>query len=184
MMRLVPIVLLLTFLVLAPAQARKLAGVEMPDTAVVDGVTLKLNGMGLRAATALRVKAYVGGLYLEEPSSDAAKVIDSRQRKRVTMKFLRDIDRGRLTSGWAESLRKVGGKTMEPSIAEFTSLIPDVKTGDTMSFTWRPGVGLEVAMDDKVRGTVSGDDFARALYTVWFGPEPGDANLKSGMLGK
>jgi len=53
-----------------------------------------------------------------------------------------------------------------------------------MSFTWRPGVGLEVAMDDKVRGTVSGDDFARALYTVWFGPEPGDANLKSGMLGK
>jgi hypothetical protein len=46
MMRLVPIVLLLTFLALAPAQARKLAGVEMPDTAVVDGATLKLNGMG------------------------------------------------------------------------------------------------------------------------------------------
>ena len=184
MTRLVRIALLFAFLALAPAQARTLAGVELPDTAVVDGATLKLNGMGLRAATALRVKAYVGGLYLEEPSSDAATVIDSRQRKRVTMKFLRDIDRGRLTSGWAESLRKVGGKTMDPSIAEFTSLIPDVKTGDTMSFTWRPGVGLEVAMDDKVRGTVSGDDFARALYTVWFGPEPGDPNLKSGMLGK
>ena len=182
MTRAVSIALLFAFL--APAQARTLEGVELPDTAVVDGATLKLNGMGLRAATALRVKAYVGGLYLEEPSSDAAKVIDSRQRKRVTMKFLRDIDRGRLTSGWAESLRKVGGKTMEPSIAEFTSLIPDVKTGDTMSFTWRPGVGLEVAMDDKVRGTVPGDDFARALYTVWFGPEPGDENLKRGMLGQ
>jgi len=184
MTRAVSIALLFAFLALAPAQARTLEGVELPDTAVVDGATLKLNGMGLRAATALRVKAYVGGLYLEEPSSDAAKVIDSRQRKRVTMKFLRDIDRGRLTSGWAESLRKVGGKTMEPSIAEFTSLIPDVKTGDTMSFTWRPGVGLEVAMDDKVRGTVPGDDFARALYTVWFGPEPGDENLKRGMLGQ
>ena len=157
MTRAVSIALLFAFLALAPAQARTLEGVELPDTAVVDGATLKLNGMGLRAATALRVKAYVGGLYLEEPSSNAATVIDSRQRKRVTMKFLRDIDRGRLTSGWAESLRKVGGKTMEPSIAEFTSLIPDVKTGDTMSFTWRPGVGLEVAMDDKVRGTVPGD---------------------------
>ena len=184
MTRAVSIALLFAFLALAPAQARTLEGVELPDTAVVDGATLKLNGMGLRAATALRVKAYVGGLYLEEPSSDAAKVIDSRQRKRVTMKFLRDIDRGRLTSGWAESLRKVGGKTMGPSIAQFTSLIPDVKTGDTMSFTWRSGVGLEVAMDDKVRGAVPGDDFARALFTVWFGPEPGDANLKSGMLGK
>jgi Chalcone isomerase-like len=184
MTRAVSIALLFAFLALAPAQARTLEGVELPDTAVVDGATLKLNGMGLRAATALRVKAYVGGLYLEEPSSDAATVIDSRQRKRVTMKFLRDIDRGRLTSGWAESLRKVGGKTMDPSIAEFTSLIPDVKTGDTMSFTWRPGVGLEVAMDDKVRGTVAGDDFARALYTVWFGPQPGDENLKRGMLGQ
>ncbi len=128
MTRLAPIALL--FALLAPAQARTLAGVELPDTVVVDGATLRLNGMGLRAATALRVKAYVGGLYLEQPSSDAATVIDSHQRKRVTMKFLRDIDRQRLTSGWA------------------------------------------------------GDDFARALFTVWFGPEPGDENLKRGMLGQ
>ena len=182
MNRLAPIALL--FALLAPAQARTLAGVDLPDTVVVDGATLRLNGMGLRAATALRVKAYVGGLYLEQPSSDAATVIDSHQPKRVTMKFLRNIDRQRLTGGWAESLRKVRGKATEHSIAEFTSLIPDVKTGDNMSFTWRPGVGLEVAMDEKVRGTVPGDDFARALFTVWFGPEPGDANLKRGMLGQ
>jgi hypothetical protein len=184
MARLALIASLLTFLALAPAQARTLAGVQMPDTTVVDGVTLKLNGMGLRAATALRIKAYVGGLYLEHPSHDAATVIDSHQRKRVTMKFLRNIDRESLTSGWADSLRKVGGAALEPSIAEFTALIPDVKSGDTMSFTWRPGTGLEVAMDHKVRGTVAGDAFARGLYTVWFGPEPGDANLKRGMLGK
>ena len=95
MNRLAPIALL--FALLAPAQARTLAGVDLPDTVVVDGATLRLNGMGLRAATALRVKAYVGGLYLEQPSSDAATVIDSHQRKRVTMKFLRDIDRQRLT---------------------------------------------------------------------------------------
>jgi hypothetical protein len=39
-------------------------------------------------------------------------------------------------------------------------------------------------MDDKVRGAVPGDDFARALFTVWFGPKPGDENLKRGMLGQ
>src|SRR3954452_17394768 len=103
MVRLALIASLLTCLALAPAQARTLAGVQMPDTTVVDGVTLKLNGMGLRAATALRIKAYVGGLYLEHPSHDAATVIDSHQRKRVTMKFLRNIDRESLTSGWADS---------------------------------------------------------------------------------
>ena len=184
MTRLTPIAALLALLALAPAQARTLAGVEVPDTVVVDGNTLQLNGMGLRAATALRVKAYVGALYLSEPSSNPATVIDSRQPKRVTMKFLRNIDRKNLTSGWATSLRKVGGESMEHSIAQFASFIPDVKEGDTMTFTWRPGVGLEVAMGDKVRGSVPGDDFARTLFTVWFGPEPGDENLKRGMLGQ
>jgi long-chain acyl-CoA synthetase len=166
------------------AGGRTLGGVDLPDTIVVDGATLRLNGMGLRQATALRIKAYVGGLYLEQPTSDPAVVIDSTQRKRVTMKFLRDIDRKSLTSGWAEPLRKIGGAKMEPAIAQFTSLIDDVRKGDTLSFTWRPGGGLEIAKNDTVRGTIAGDDFARTLFTVWFGPNPGDENLKRGMLGK
>ena len=123
----------------------------------------------------------MAGLYLETPSHDPGAVIDSHQVKRVTMKFLRDIDRGRLASGWTDSLRKAGASA--PSISEFTALIQDVKKGDTMSFTWRPGVGIEVASNGAVRGTVAGDPFARALFTVWFGPEPADPNLKRGMLG-
>ena len=95
---------------------------------------------------------------------------------------LRDIDRQNLTSGWAESLHKVGGKSTE--ISQFTALVPDVKKGDTMSFTSRPGAGVEVAMRDQVKGTIPGDDFSRTLFTVWFGPKPGDENLKRGMLGK
>src|SRR6185436_2658226 len=131
------VALLLVLVVVAPAGARTLAGVEFPDTVDVDGTTLRLNGMGLRQATALRIKAYVGGLYLKEPSSDPTVVIDSRQPKRVTMHFLRDIDRKNLTSGWAASLREVGGTAMEPAIAQFTALVPDVKRGDAMSFTWQ-----------------------------------------------
>jgi len=184
MIRLAPIALLLALLALAPARAGTLAGVELPDTVVVDGTTLHLNGMGLREATLLRIKAYVGGLYLKERSSDPATVIDSQQPKRVTMKFLRNIDRQRLSSGWDASLQKVGGKRQEPAISQFTALVPDVNKGDTMSLTWRPGVGVEVAKNDKVRGTIPGDDFARTLFTVWFGPEPGDENLKRGMLGR
>jgi len=183
MIRLAPIGSLLALFAAVATQARTLAGVELPDTVVVDGITLHLNGMGLRTATRLRIKAYVGALYLEERSSDPATVIDSRQRKRVTMKFLRDIDQHNLSSGWAASLRKAGGESLEDSISQFTSLIHDVKKGDSMSFTWRPGVGLEIAIDGKTRGTVPGDDLARTLFTVWFGPTPGDENLKRGMLG-
>ncbi|HZR82349.1 MAG TPA: chalcone isomerase family protein [Candidatus Binatia bacterium] len=166
----------------ASARSATLAGVEMPDTVVVDGTTLVLNGMGLRQA--FLVKAYVGALYLEKRTSDPRVVLDSRAPKQVVLAFLRDIDRGRLSSGWADALRKSGGKAMEPSIAQFTSLIEDVNKGDTMSFTWRPGVGVEVATRGQVRGSVAGDDFARALFGLWFGPKPGDPDLKKGMLGK
>jgi len=176
--------LLLGSVAITRARAATLAGVELPDTVTVDGATLVLNGMGLRQATVLRVKAYVGGLYLEQRTSDANTVIDSRQVKRVTMKFLRDIDRNRLVSGWADELLKVGNKTSEDRIAQFSALIPDVKNGDTMSFTWRPGTGVEVALNGKARGSVPGDDFARTLFAVWFGPKPGDENLKRGMLGE
>jgi hypothetical protein len=178
----VVVVALLALTIGGPLRAASLAGVELPDTDTVNGTKLVLNGMGLRQATALRVKAYVGGLYLEKPSSDPDTVINSRQCKRVTMKFLRDIDGARLASGWADGLRKVGGT--EASISRFTSLIGDVKKGDAMSFTWCPEAGVEVAVRGTVRGTVPGDEFARALFTVWFGPEPGDENLKRGMLGK
>lgn len=180
-MRLVPLAPLLAVLAAAPVSARTLAGVDMPDTVVVDGTTLRLNGMGLRQA--FRVKAYVGGLYLQTPSRDATTVIDSRQPKRVTMQFLRDIGRGMLTSDWADELRGVGGARLDPSITQFTSLIPDVRKGDRLTLTWRPGVGVEIALNDQVRGSVPGDEFGRALFTVWFGPKPGDENLKRGMLG-
>jgi len=71
----------------------------------------------------------------------------------------------------------------EASIARFTALIGDVTKGDNMSFTWCPDKDVEVATRGTVQGTVPGDDFARTLFTVWFGPDPGDPNLKRGMLG-
>jgi hypothetical protein len=173
---------LLVLVAAVPGRAASLAGVEMPDTITVDDKPLVLNGLGLRKAFGF--KAYVGGLYLEQRSSDPETIIDPARRKRVTLHFLRDIDRGRLASGWADSLRTVGSKPLEPAITQFTSLIDDVKKGDEMTFTSRPSAGIEVAHRGTVRGTVPGDDFSRALFTVWFGPKPGDENLKRGMLGK
>jgi hypothetical protein len=162
--------------------ARTLADVELPETISVDDATLHLNGMGLREATVLHVKAYVGGLYLEKPSHDADTVIDSKQRKRVTMVFLRDISKKQLASGWADSLRAVAPDE-SAAIGRFMELVPDVKKRGRMEFTFRPGQGVEIAYDGKPRGTIEGDGFARALLTVWFGPKPGDPNLKKGMLG-
>ncbi|HKA29184.1 MAG TPA: chalcone isomerase family protein [Candidatus Binatia bacterium] len=44
--------------------------------------------------------------------------------------------------------------------------VGDVKKGDTMSFTWCPDAGVEVAARGTVRGTVPGEHFARTLFTI------------------
>ena len=49
-------------------RAASLAGVNLPDTVKAGGTTLVLNGMGLR--TKFSVKVYVGGLYLQQKSSE------------------------------------------------------------------------------------------------------------------
>jgi hypothetical protein len=139
------------------AVGAELAGVELPETVTVDGTTLHLNGMGLRQATVLRVKAYVGGLYLEKRTRDAGVVIESAQPKRVTMVFLRDISKGQLASGWADSLRKVAPEETA-AIDRFMTLIPDLASGDRMTFTSpRPGRG------DRASGQGSRHDRGRRL---------------------
>jgi long-chain acyl-CoA synthetase len=166
----------------APASAATVAGVTLPDTIAVDGTTLTLNGMGLREVTFMRIDAYVGALYLQQRTRDAAVVIDSAQLKHVTMVFLRRISGGRLESGWADSLRRVAPGE-GPAIDRFVELVPDVANRDRIDFTLRPGRGVEILYNGTVRGTIEGDAFARALLTVWFGPDADDADLKRAMLG-
>jgi len=52
-----------------------------------------------------------------------------------------------------------------------------------MTLTHKPGAGIEVDVNSKVQGTITGDDFARALLAIWLGPKPPNPGLKSGLLG-
>ena len=55
--------------------------------------------------------------------------------------------------------------------------------GDRMSFTHRPGTGVEVSVNGSSKGVLEGDAVARALWAIWLGPEPPNEGLKTGMLG-
>jgi Chalcone isomerase-like len=52
------------------AHAAELDGVQFPDTQLVDGKTLHLNGYGLRTYSILGIHIYVAGLYVEHLSTD------------------------------------------------------------------------------------------------------------------
>jgi hypothetical protein len=40
-----------------------------------------------------------------------------------------------------------------------------------------------VGVNGTVKGTIAGDDFGRALFSIWLGSRPPNPGLKAGLLG-
>jgi hypothetical protein len=168
------------------AQAKQCVGVSMPEQLSIDGKELRLNGMGLREATVLGIDVYVAGLYLEQRSSDASKIIGSESVKHVRLSLLRDVSREDLADQLGQYFRHAAGKDYDKLKARFermASWLPTLREHDTFSVTYRPGAGLEVRHGSKSLGTIPGADYARAIFGIWLGNKPPNQGLKTGMLG-
>ncbi len=170
--------------------AGELAGVTMPDQVTVGEHSLVLNGMGLRTKKVLfiGVKVYVAGLYLPQKTSDAAAIITSDEPKQIVMHFLyKDVGRKKLVEAWNEGFEKNSPESLsglKARLATFNGYWSDMKTGDVAVLTYMPGEGTKVEIKGKDMGTIEGLDFAEALFSVWLGPQPPNAELKEGLLGK
>ena len=175
----------LAVLLAAPAYAKELAGVTMPDTLNAAGKRLLLNGLGLRKKAMFKV--YVGGLYLEAPSHEPAAILSSDQAKAVRMHFLRGLSKDQLTGAFKEGFEanakeKAAGQKV--SIDKFLAMLSDVKEGEELTFTYVPGTGTTVSKGDSQSGSIEGKDFADVLFAVWLGPAPPTEDIKKGMLGR
>jgi hypothetical protein len=62
-------------------------------------------------------------------------------------------------------------------------LIPDVKEGQTLTFTYLPGKGTTLQVGNKELGSLEGKGFADAVFSIWLGPKPPSEDLKQGLLG-
>ena len=171
-----------------PAAAMELAGVTLPDDDTVGGTTLKLNGMGVRTKTMLKVKVYVAGLYLATPSHDAAAIIATDEPKQVVMHFLyKKVEKDKLTEAWREGFANNSAAALpalKARLDEFCALWPDMASGERAVITYIPGTGTRLELNGKEAGVIPGKDFADAMFAVWLGAKPADAGLKAGMLGR
>jgi len=168
------------------AQGKECASVSFPEQVKSAGGALTLNGLGLRQATFLKVDVYVAALYLPKTSSDAKAILDSQAPKELILHFVRDVDGAELSKGWDEGFEK-NAKEQLPALKDrieaFKAMMVDVTTGQRLRFVYQPGKGIEVDVDGTSKGTVAGDDFARALFSIWLGSHPPNSDLKAGLLG-
>jgi hypothetical protein len=167
------------------ANGKECAGVSFPDQAQVEGANLTLNGLGLRLATMLKVKVYVAALYVAKSSSDASAILNSPGPTELVLHFVHDVGAGDLRKGWDEGFEK-NAKAQLPAlkdrIATLNGFMADMKSGQKLTFVRKPGAGIQVDVNGAVKGTISGDDFAKAFLSIWLG-DPPNSEIKAGLLG-
>ncbi len=167
------------------ATAAELDGVVLPDRVAVGGTELRLNGMGWRTYSLLRVRIYAAGLYLENPTHDAAAILASPERKAIEVRFVRDVDADRAKEAWREGFE---GNCHAPchlrpaDVAAFLAAVPSMHAGDRSRLTFLPG-RLEITLNDRPMGTITDPIFAWAVLATFIGAEPPSESLKSGLLG-
>ncbi len=179
------LVTVLSSLVAEPTSAAELAGVEMADSLTIGDETLVLNGLGLRKKSIIKV--YVGGLYLPAKESDADKILKADTARHLTMSFLYKVSADRLADAWDEGLENNTPRPSEAVSKGFSQLngwMADMEKGEELLFTYMPGSGTEVSVKGKSKGTISGKDFADALFSCWIGREPPSSGFKKGLLGE
>lgn len=160
--------------------------VTLPEVVEQSGHALRLNGMAVREVTVFDVDVYVGALYLESVSSDADVVVDSVQRKRIVLRFIRDVTRADIVNTFERGFVANAGTErlgLSSEIAQFMTFFSDVDDGDEMRFDYAPDTGLTYSHNGEARGTIAGAEFGRAFFLVFVGAQPPSAALKAGLLG-
>ena len=182
-MRKATLALLCMFLFAVPLVAATLGGVTLPDTITVGNQTLVLNGLGLR--TKMFFKIYVGGLYLENKSGDAASIIQADSTKRVVLQFIYgEVTRDQMVENFEGGFKHNAPGAAKAQVDQFLAAIETMKKGEQLVATYVPGTGTTLTIKGKDKLTIPGLPFAQALFSVWLGPKPPTGDLKDGMLGK
>jgi len=168
------------------AEAKTVAGVNLPDSVNVNNQTLVLNGASIRKK--LFIKIYVGGLYLASKQSDAAAVITADSPRRMIMHFLYGVSKSQISEAWEEGLRDNTPNASAEVKANFNKLVSwmePIDKGKQLVFTYVPGTGTIVEVNGVAKGTLPGKATADAIVATWIGPKPGPGNdFKKEILGR
>lgn len=170
----------------AAAQEATCRDLSFPRHLQVGGSDLTLNGLGVRKATFLKVNVYVAALYVVQPTHDPKPLIDSDTPQQLTLQFVRNVGVDDLRKAFVEGFERddAGQKAvLKERVARLNAWMSDMKSGQRLTFVRLPHSGVQVLVNEVKKGLIEGDDFSRALITIWLGATPPNPELKSGLLG-
>jgi len=150
-----------------------------------------LLGIGLRTKTVLKVKVYAIGLYVGDSAISGPlkgkagtpelykELLGGDFKKKVVLKFVRDVSTDQIRDAFREALKDVGGMT-EPWIAFFT----EIHSGQECVISWVPGVGLETRVAGVDKPPINDKAFASAVFGIWLGEKPIQDDIKKDLVAR
>ncbi|MFA6010073.1 MAG: chalcone isomerase family protein [Desulfobacteraceae bacterium] len=182
--------------------ALEVGGVVLPDTMKGGDANLLLNGAGIRRKFGLKV--YVVGLYLKAKNSNSAAVLNGDEPMALQCKFRMSIPPRKIDEvfydSFGESMKipKKGSFTAQSTYGSITKEVVtfmgyidkrDVAKSDTWIFTYIPGKGTEIKINngtkDELFGVIKGQEFKKALFGIWIADHaPVGSSLRDELLGK
>lgn len=178
---------LLSLMLAGPSgsEARLIEGVYFTPRVTASDVPMVLSGVGLKRVWQV-VKVSVAALYLGEGVAPATVL--SNVPKRLEIEYFHAISARDFVTLTERLLQKnVDVQTLaslKPRVDRLNTLYHDVKPGDRYALTYVPGRGTTLSLNGVDIGTIDGEDFATAIFSMWLGPRPLSDSLKRELLGR
>jgi hypothetical protein len=185
------LILLFALSMIVPAMAQDIAEPKSGTKfAAKDGDT-SLLGVGLRTKTFAKVKVYAIGLYVADAEIAAPmkgkagtpelyrQLVAGDFKKKVVMKFLRNVSKDQIQEAFRDSLKGSGGKT-----DEWIAYFNDIHSGQECVIGWTPGVGLETRVAGADKPAINDKALASSIFAIWLGDKPIQDDLKKDLAGR
>ncbi|HEV8051692.1 MAG TPA: chalcone isomerase family protein [Parachlamydiaceae bacterium] len=142
------------------------------------GKDYQLEATGVATRKKLFFKVYSVAHYLQKGVASGADklqaIMSDANAKQLTIKWVRDIEAAKIQEGYVESFKNAvsdqGNSQLQSDIKTYISWYgQDVVKGDEHIIRWIPGGIIEVQMKGKTVGTITNPEFAKGLWSIWFG---------------
>ena len=163
-------------------------GVDFKSQDSVENTRVELNGAGLR--TRLTFKVYAMGLYLRQPASSPAAVLDDAGVKRIRIVMIRDL-KGKqfadaLLAGLERNHDSITLAALKPATDALLTAIMgsgEAKAGPELILDQLASGATRLLINGQVQGSDIADPaFYPALLRIWLGEGPADSALKADLL--
>jgi hypothetical protein len=182
---------LIALSLIVPALAQDIAEPKSGTNFAAKDADSSLLGVGLRTKTFAKVKVYAIGLYVADsaiagPLKGKAGSPDLYQqlvagdfKKKVVMKFLRNVSASQIQDAFRESL-----KGSSPRTDEWLVYFTDISSGQECVIGWTPGVGLETKVAGTEKAAINDKSLASAIMAIWLGDKPIQDDIKKNLVSR